>query len=584
MRKVVIIIMIATVCLMTGCGRDRTRYTRVLDVAAQQNQAFDSITNADSIAKAVRFFDAHGTANERLRAHYLLGCAYRDAGEAPQAVDCYLDAVAAADTTAKDCDFHLLETVYSQMADIFHHQLLLSNEIEARNKASHFAIKANEIKWYIYNLEKSANAYILMNKKDSAEAILDLANSLYLQHNLVQDALRLSKSLMCLYIDSPHKLLTLKKLLDKYDAESEFFDINHELPPSKRQFYFYKGKYFEGINQLDSAEYYYRKVYRPNMTFAAQDPMYRGLLSVFAKRHQADSIAKYAQLYCLVNDSSIAKKDQEMTAQMVASYNYTRYQKVAMENEARANRIRFMLLAITSILIISSIVFWNRFQRIKKQKLQELAKLTSDYNNAIETYKKNLNTLQILDNAHQGVIANIQQELARRTSESDAYRTKLNEVNCEFEATKMKLTKENEQLTTDIKRLEQQKGTPHHLENSELLMNSDIVKRLKKLEATPLSSLKEKDWVDLNREIANTFTDLFCDINNLPKNTKQKTRVCFLVALKIQDSCIANWLELKAPRVSNINSELNQELFNDNSARTLYSNLRQKYNLIPSSE
>jgi hypothetical protein len=88
----------------------------------------------------------------------------------------------------------------------------------------------------------------------------------------------------------------------------------------------------------------------------------------------------------------------------------------------------------------------------------------------------------------------------------------------------------------------------------------------------------------LNAEIATYFPSIIHDLNSLPKITDQKIRVCLLVVLKIQDSCIANWLDLKANRISNIKSELNQELFGENSARTLYNNLRQHYNIISSGE
>ena len=90
----------------------------------------------DSVMKEVAdWYDRHGTPNERMEAHYLLGCTYRDMGEAPRAVDCYLDAAACADTTATDCDFYTLASIYAQMATLYHQQLLLSNEIEARHKA-----------------------------------------------------------------------------------------------------------------------------------------------------------------------------------------------------------------------------------------------------------------------------------------------------------------------------------------------------------------------------------------------------------------------------------------------------------------
>ena len=119
--------------------------------------------------------------------------------------------------------------------------------------------------------------------------------------------------------------------MDQFETESELFDEHHELPPSQRHYYSYKGKYYESLNVLDSAEYYYRKIYRPNMTYVQKDPMYRGLLSIFKKRHQADSIAKYALLYGEANDSSIAIKDKDAVNQLAASYNYNRLQKEVHE-------------------------------------------------------------------------------------------------------------------------------------------------------------------------------------------------------------------------------------------------------------
>ena len=58
------------------------------------------------------YFDRHGTANERLKAHYLLGCVYRDQNEAPHALQCYQDAIEVADTLSPDCDYQTLLAVY----------------------------------------------------------------------------------------------------------------------------------------------------------------------------------------------------------------------------------------------------------------------------------------------------------------------------------------------------------------------------------------------------------------------------------------------------------------------------------------
>ena len=541
-----------------------------------ENKAFVPLSS-DSIAKdLVSYYDTWGNANERLMAHYLLGCTYRDMGEAPQAIDTYLDAINQADTTSKDCDYKTIFRVYAQMARLYHKQLLLSEEIEARKRVRHYALLSKDTFNAIFALDKSTAAYILLNKKDSAELLQKEVYRQYMDNGYTQEALLSSTKLMYIYLNYPEKISEVKSLMDEYEAKSNDFNGNHELSGPKRQYYSYKGHYYEMLNKMDSAEYYYRKVYYSGMPFVAKDPMYKGLLSVFMKCHQADSIAKYAKLYCEVNDSSIAKKDQELTAQMAASYNYYRYQKEARENEVKANNVRIALVTILALLVIISILLWNKFQKIKKRKQKEIADLNAKYQNATNEYNKNLRMLQILDSAHQSVIATIQEELDRTKDES----SRLGELNAEYESTKAKLEDENSKLAESLKILERKKGLPNYLENTEQFMETEIVKYLRTLEMIPLSKLSEDNWTKLTTEIASFFPQLLYDLNLSPKMTKQKMRVCLLVILKIQDSCIANWLNLKASRISNIKSELNQEMFNDNSARTLYNNLRQKYNIL----
>ena len=525
--------------------RLRMRYD--LLEAKAQNKAFVDFTS-DSIAKEfTKYYDSHGTANERMMAHYLLGCVYRDLGEAPHAVDCYLDAISQADTTAKDCDFNTLSVVYSQMAGVYYDQLLLSNSIEAYRNASHFAFLAHNIKFGILDLEGVANAYILMNKEDSAEFLLKGAQQLYLKYGYNNNAIQSSTKLLHMYVEKLEKQNESKLIIDKYDKESEFFDANHELLPSKRQFYYYKGKFFETANQLDSAEYYYRKVYRPNMDFVSLNPMYEGLLSVFKKRHQPDSIAKYAQLYCEVNDSSIAKKDQELTAQMAASYNYNRYQKEALDNEKKAHRVQLMLIAfIITSTVIATIIFllWRR------NKKQHEA-LRMEYANASDEYNKNLQTLQLLESLHQEL----------------------------YEAKKQELCQENDILKKRIDDLKRQEGIRLQITKSQQFTETEIVKRIKYLIEHPLSDITETEWDQLLATSCVYIPSLLHDLNNLPKITQQEIRVCLLICLSVRESDIARFLNISPQRVTNMKSSLNRELFGDESARTLYKNLTQHYEI-----
>ena len=86
--------------------------------AKARNKAYVPFTSDSVMIDVVDYYDCHGTANEQMEAHYLLGCVYRDLGEAPKALSAYHDAVECADTTAADCDYALLARLHAQMASL----------------------------------------------------------------------------------------------------------------------------------------------------------------------------------------------------------------------------------------------------------------------------------------------------------------------------------------------------------------------------------------------------------------------------------------------------------------------------------
>ena len=66
----------------------------------------DTVFRSDSLQLILTdYYDNHGTPNERMLAHYLLGRAYADMGDAPKALKCYQEAAECADTTSLGCDW-----------------------------------------------------------------------------------------------------------------------------------------------------------------------------------------------------------------------------------------------------------------------------------------------------------------------------------------------------------------------------------------------------------------------------------------------------------------------------------------------
>lgn len=164
--------------LFCAChGQQRQQMLALLDEADSLNRAYAQLPSDTLLLEAAAYFDRHGSANERLRAHYLLGCAYRDMGDAPRAIDCYLDAAAKADTTVANCDYSLLCRTYSQIAEVFYLQRLNTDFLESLEKSIYFGKIAGDSLAVLSCYMHKMLAYSDMNLSDSVMYICEHAYS-----------------------------------------------------------------------------------------------------------------------------------------------------------------------------------------------------------------------------------------------------------------------------------------------------------------------------------------------------------------------------------------------------------------------
>ena len=567
---------------------DRMRYE--LTLAEAMNKTYQDFTT-DSVMKiVVRYYDRHGSANQQLKAHYLLGCAYRDMGEAPAAINTWQEAVDCADTTSTDCDYNTLYLVYGQMAELFHKRLLFSDEIQSHILATRYALLAQDTLNALFFQAKMGSTYILINKQDSAECILKNTLATYERHDFIQQSFAAVSPLIYLYVHQPDHLAEAKQLMDKYEALSNDFNEHHELPPSKRQYYYYRGMYYEQLGQLDSAERCYRKVYSPGMDYVSKDPMYKGLLSVFTKRHQADSIAKYARLYGEANDSSIAIRDRELTAQMAATYNYSRAQEETLRQTKKAARISLWLvvtIAISIIISITAISIRLRYKRRQKAKQEELAHLRKEFQDTRERLEKENKSLSKLSKARQNVISLIQTELNSLAEKSRSYQVELMEaqhnyshINKQYDELVQIHKTEKEQLEAKIEELKRESSINAELACAQQFNASAIVEKIKHNATKSDYTLDEEDWHLLREAICTCYPRLMANIQSTFANKPLAIQACMFVILKLRETDIANFMGISKQYVSNLKREINLLLFNEDSGRTLYRNLEQHYGLF----
>lgn len=360
--------------VIASCTDGEQMRQRLADVQAcnQADTVFSSrwLPTVDSL---VDYFDSHGTPNERLVAHYLQGRVYHDMGEAPQAIDCYQQAVEQVDTAAEDCDFRTLMSVYGQMSLLFSCQFLPDDEISALRMAAKMAHKNKDTLTEIIALDRLSDPYFLKKDTNNVLLIEEKAREMYLKHGYKEYAGQAILGSIRIALNR-HNTSEAERLLNIYRNESGLFDSNGDLIRGGT-YYVDKGVFLTQVGNLDSAQYYFRRA----ISQKKYEGGYQGLLSVYEKKNLPDSIAKYARLFANANDSSFLHVNQESVHRISSLYNFTRQQKIAAEQSENAREANRQKRGLIVIVLLITVVSFFVVRRLRKQSKVRYLKLVSRY-------------------------------------------------------------------------------------------------------------------------------------------------------------------------------------------------------------
>lgn len=351
-----------------------------LDSINAVNRSGQPFTVAD-VKPYVEFFNDHGESNDRLLAHYLLGLAYYDHGEAPMALQCYHEALDCADTTATDCDYAQLSRVYVQMANIFYYQGLYRKQLEYIDNSVKYAWKGGDTLAALMSYELKCHSYRKQKMPDSLLYICETCYKQYTQHGYSSNAaIVLSYGISTLIKNKEFK--KAKQYMDIYESKSGFFDSLGNIESGREIFYNVKGCYYQGLGRLDSAEYYFRKELCNGKGFNNQHAAAKGLSVIYQSLNQPDSVAKYYQYAYAMNDSMYARQATETVERMQSMYDYSRNQELAKKKTKEAQQIRdnwllTLTLFVGFIVVVSTLAYKivRKHRESLKQYIQSLEEL-----------------------------------------------------------------------------------------------------------------------------------------------------------------------------------------------------------------
>ena len=517
------------VCLVVGCGQSKEQRVLQLEQLEQQNRSGEPMLN-DSLAEdLVNYFDRYGDANERMRSRYILGRTYYCLDELPRALEIYNEAADCADTTSADCDFAKLSRIYAQSAVIYNDQVQPRTQLDNLRKAEWYARKGQDTLMAIECFARQADAYYFLNEWDSVVYVTDTASEMFKQIS------RKDRSVQILYSELS-ALIKLgnydkaEKIFKMYEQSSGFFDESHDILEKYNIYYYVKGLYFLGINKVDSAEYLFRKELGQATDLNNRIAGCKGLQEVYSRKGFVDSIAKYANLGYILNDSAYSLSEMQNIQKFQASYNYNHQKLLAEQSEKKAQQSLNTLIVVIALVAILSMLtlFWFRSYRAKREA-------------EILQYRKDLETLEKLQTELQDICSE------EKLSPWELFEKKQEEIVAILDRVAAYKRKTKQPLAT--------------LEDR--LANAPVVKRLKDyVNANPYQKASQADFAELrgllNEEMPHFYTTL-----NTPRYTQSEIEydVSMLLRVHFSPMDIHKLTGLSPSYVSNMRSRLLLRVF-----------------------
>ena len=507
----------------------------------------DVIFTSDSLAMELAdHFDDHGTTNEQVLAHYLLGRTLSDMGEAPAALQAYYDAIDRADTTRADCNYATLKGVYGQMAIIFHQQNLPQDEIKALSHYINCIKHTSNIESIIIAKSQLIRPYYLLGERDT---VLQIINETYreLKH-LGKDQRAASIIPTAIYIYTErHDVEKANEIMNIFEHESGLFDENGNIAKGRESYYYTKGFYELAVQKYDSADFYFRRA----IQYGYLSEGYKGLLAVYKAKNNTDSIVLFANLYEAAQDTLHNKMQTDAIHQMSALYNYNRSQREAEQERAKAQETSILLgyiIMIATGLLIAIFVIIGLYRKNQKEKQQKITQLEDSLNSAKQQ-------------------RSVVQEELKKLKEKD------------YEGMIAEKEKQEAELTQTIERLQAENDKFMHnnkeTDHLEAFLESTIaqlfIKKANGKAERPVPS--DAEWKLLMSEFCKDNPVTFKSFGEGKSLSLLEQRICVLLVLDIPEKTISMMTDSIASTISNAKSRANEKLYGKKDAFSLKNNL-----------
>lgn len=471
---------------------------------------------SDSISNLlVSYYNAHGTPNERMTAHYLKGCSYLELGDEPATLRCFNEAVGTADTSALDCNYAQMGDIYGQIARIYNNHAMPDSALRAYGLAEHYARKANDTINVITIWGNKSNVLIDLGRISEALELREKAAERFKAMGYSKKAARVKGLCIKWYIQQG-ELDKAKAAMDEYEAISGYSRIKDETKSGWESYFHIKGTYYLETGKLDSANYYFKKL-----------------------KLASDTLFNIQAAQKLQNAQSM--------------YNYMRHQEVAHRKELESKNVQLRLyrgiafiLLFAAVMSVFVLLLRRRIRRNERQ-LVVVKRENSRLNVLIGNNNRKLDELNGLIEEKISIITALNDQLNQQAIDLNSYHKQaetiqqLNERIAHYETEMMN------QVTANLM--------------NRLAEEPALMVVFQKLKARK-EYLTKSEWTELYSTAEKYFPAL-CNIKTNPKVSVSEYQICVLTRLGLRINDIIYLTQISASNISNMRSRMLSKLFGE---------------------
>ena len=504
------------------------------------NKAYMPIDTFSYMPQVVEYYQHHGTPYEKTNSLYLMGSIFRDRGDAPRAISYFKQAVAVEYPEYTKMDYLKISDAYGQMAELYSKMMYPRQALNMLDKRIEYALKSGDTLIAIQSYDFKSDEYTKFGMSDSAMNISKRAYKMFKERGEDRKAAEILPTQIYYYIkcDSLDKA---REKIDEYVMKSclvnpKLRQMNYD---SNSIFYYKWGEFYRKINRNDSALYFFRKLLNINIDNNFQYGC-KGLMDVYKELHEPDSVYKYATLHALAIDSARLENAENEITRIAALYDYNESERIALENERRADSLRTTVYVVISLFLLISLLLYIRVKHQRERKKAELMEVNQKYS---ETLIKYLQAEEEMKSLQSGV-----EERINRKAE-------------EIEHLKRVLSSYQENVNADLWTTEQN------------LMQHEVVVQLHK-DAAHARMATDSQWSDLEAVVSKFLPDFFNSLNVSREQLSEKEyRACLLTRLNFIPSEIGTLMNLTKQRISNMRSSVNGRLFGESGSKSFDTNI-----------